>query len=1291
MHRSGILLFFFLLTLSTLHATHIVGGEMNYTCLGNNEYEITLTIFRDCYNGAPGAFFDDPASIGIFHGQTNALINEVLIPFDPDLNDTLDPILSSECFVAPPDVCVHTTTYTTIVNLSPQIGGYTLAYQRCCRNMTITNIVDPLGTGATYSVYISETALLECNSNPKFNTWPPIYICVNEPISFDQSAYDIDGDSIVYTLCTPLDGAIPADPMPQPPYNPPYNPITWIDPPYNVSNMLNGSTGGVPLSINPQTGLLTGLPNTIGQFVVGICVDEYRNGALISTTRRDFQYNVGECGQTISSFFAPEIQCGDLNVAFENLSVNADEYLWDFNDPGNPGATSTLIDPVYTFSDTGAYTIMLIAEPGNVCADTFYQSITLLPNTITPAFDYEIQECVDSIVIVLTDLSTDTLSTLVGWAWEIGGQFASNEQNPVIVLFENQNALLNLTVTAANGCKQETAQWIPAFLIEEEIADTLIVCQGDSIPLNPQFDPNLDYVWSPAATLSDPVAPNPWASPEVTTLYSVTLTNFTGCTAEKAVFVYVPEPLTLDLPADTTLCDPLLTLTAETNTGTEFYWAEDPDFDVLIGLEPSIGVEPLGTVTYYVMVRDASGCAIMGEVTITGNGVNILVDSTEFICLGDTLSITVANTDPADQVTYLWSPDSLILSGQGSSQLLVSPQEGGGYQFYLESANQWDCSRIDTIPIDVIDTTDLQTGFAFQQCNGFAIQFDYSGPNASIIEWNFGDPTAPGTGAAGPSSYYIYPDTGWYTVLITLPAEVACPDTAFFPIYVGNPGIELAFDWTFPVCSDSVVVQFNNLSTNNQGVFTSQQWFFSNGQSSEDSMPEVAVYTSQSIEAQLIMESSDGCVDTLVQSLEVQLLDPSLPDTVIVCFQEALEINPDYNPDWVYQWSPPEGLSGVDEANPLAGPDQTTTYSVTITDPNGPDTCSVVRAVTVVVPPPFDWQATGDTIVCEPWVTLETQSDAAVSVAWSQTPDFSILLGTDDTFSLMPGRPSTVYVQAVDAFGCVLTDTILAGNYDVALAVPPIFTICVGDSLLINVLNLYPDDILSFYWEPMAGILSGQGTATPLVSPLTTTTYTYLATNQYGCQDTGQVLVNIFDFVPPLQALADPDTIVAGQSSQLLALTGPDNPDPSLQYIWTPTGSLSDAGIFNPVATPTETTLYEVLIITPDGCSNRETVLVVVIEPTCEEPFLFIPSGFSPNGDGKNELFRVRGNFIDEVYLAVYDRWGEKVFETEDVNGGWNGTYQGKLLPPDVYGYYLRVLCFGGDEFIRKGNITLIR
>ncbi len=327
-------------------ATHIVGGEMTYTCLGNNQYQVQLTIFRDCYYGVP--WFDSPASIGVFTSN-NMLFTQALVPLNPILNDTLNPTLGSECFVAPPDVCVHTTTYTTTITLPYLPGGYHLVYQRCCRNNTISNIVGPSDTGATYSIEISGQALLECNNSPIFNNWPPLYLCVNQPFEIDQSAVDPDGDSLVYVLCNPLRGATPNNPMPQPPNAPPYLPVQWINPPYNTNNMLNGLPGGVPMTIDPVTGLLTGTPNTIGQFVIGICVEEYRNGVLIGVKRRDYQVNVGVCSIATAAFFAPEIICDSYQVTLANQSQSANSFLWHFDDPANPGATSTLVNPTYTY------------------------------------------------------------------------------------------------------------------------------------------------------------------------------------------------------------------------------------------------------------------------------------------------------------------------------------------------------------------------------------------------------------------------------------------------------------------------------------------------------------------------------------------------------------------------------------------------------------------------------------------------------------------------------------------------------------------------------------------------------------------------------------------------------------------------------------------------------------------------------------------------------------------------------------------------------------------------------
>lgn len=615
-------IFFVLLLLmvgaAELKATHIVGGEMRYRCLGNNEYEITLVIFRDCFYGNPQAWFDDPASIGVFN-SSNILLRQILVA--PMGNDTLQPVLNNECFVAPPSVCVHTTTYRDTVNLEPISGGYTLAYQRCCRNQTIANIVNPLATGATYSVTISETALQQCNNSPQFNQWPPIYICAGEPINFDQSARDIDGDSIVYRLCEPLQGANQAIPMPQPPNPPPYLPVTWVSPPYGVANMLNGTPGDPPLAIDYQTGLLTGLPNTVGQFVVGICVEEYRNGQLIGTMRRDFQYNVGLCGQATSAFFAPEIQCGNLFVLFQNQSNNATEYLWRFNDPAQPDAFSTNINAAFNFSDTGTYQIMLIANPGTVCADTAERSIRLLPNSLFPGFDVQFGPCSDSITLNVTDQSFDTLSTIIRRSWRLmpGGQ-SSTAINPQFVIRDDGVYTLELTVEAENGCVQTSAQSFPIILLNLEAPDSVAICRGDTATLRVPggTGQNLSFSWSPEQNIvSGASAAEVRVAPLNTTIYTVVVENILGCRQTFQVPVIVSENLPVIIATaepDTIAPGETTRLEATFNPGYRYEWTPDPSLSRTDIHNPT--ATPVQSTTYRVTATDEAGCSTTALVTV---------------------------------------------------------------------------------------------------------------------------------------------------------------------------------------------------------------------------------------------------------------------------------------------------------------------------------------------------------------------------------------------------------------------------------------------------------------------------------------------------------------------------------------------------------------------------------------------------------------------------------------------------------------------------------------------------
>lgn len=600
------------------NATHIVGGEMTYSCLGNNQYLVKLTIFRDCFYGSPAAWFDDPASIGVFDANNNFLFQQ-LVDWDPVLNDTLDPELENECFTVPPDVCVHTTYYSTIITLPYLSGGYQLVYQRCCRNQTIVNLVEPLDVGATYSINISDQALLECNSSPQFNNWPPLFLCVNQPFSIDQSAVDPDGDSLVYRLCNPLSGADPGNPMPQPPNPPPFDTVPWLGN-FGIDDMLNAGMGGSPMTIDPHTGLLTGTPLINGQFVIGICVEEYRNGVLIGVSRRDYQVNVGDCGEVTSSFFAPEVICKGLSVNFQNLSSNADNFLWYFDWP-NGSATSTEKNPQFTYPDTGLYTVMLIAEPNAFCTDTFFAQVHLLPHSLFADFELEQAACVDSLTLQITDSSLDTLSNISSYNWQLSlgsDTLHSDEKNPVFTLNEEGLATLTLVVTSGNGCTDTLAQEFEVtFLNDPNLEDSVTVCYATGgVHLNPGGQPaNASWNWQPANSLDDPSSPNPLATPDSTTTYSVLITDAQGyCQIEKEVTVIVSPFVEVSPLTDTILKGQSVQLMATYNPTYTYHWTPATGLD-----NPEIHnpvASPTETTVYMLTVTDTNGCVATRSVTI---------------------------------------------------------------------------------------------------------------------------------------------------------------------------------------------------------------------------------------------------------------------------------------------------------------------------------------------------------------------------------------------------------------------------------------------------------------------------------------------------------------------------------------------------------------------------------------------------------------------------------------------------------------------------------------------------
>ena len=434
---------------------------MFYKCTGGNNYLITLKMYRDCFS-IGGAPFDDFAAIGIFDVNGN-LVFTVNPPFTG--SNKLPVTLNSLCFNPPTDVCVEEAIYTVNVNLPPLDGGYIIAYQRCCRNTTIVNINDVDNTGSTYSAQIPDKSIA-CNSSPYFNKFPPIFLCANDPLTFDHSATDPDGDSLAYELCDPFMGGSSRDPFikPNPPSTPPYGFVTF-NPPYSGSYPISSSPA---IHIDPRTGLLTLRPNLIGQYVVAVCVKEFRKGKLLSTNKRDFQFNVVNCpNMVISSVPDQQIFCFGYKVDFLNSSINSVFYHWDFGDTKTSNDTSNIATPTYTYSDSGTYKVTLICNPGTDCADTGSTTFFIYP-LLNPDFDLPPGQCITGNSFNFAAGGTfDGKTTKFIWDFGAGTPGASNLKNPNNIVFSAPGTYPITLTMIENGCTKAHTASIVVFRIPE--------------------------------------------------------------------------------------------------------------------------------------------------------------------------------------------------------------------------------------------------------------------------------------------------------------------------------------------------------------------------------------------------------------------------------------------------------------------------------------------------------------------------------------------------------------------------------------------------------------------------------------------------------------------------------------------------------------------------------------------------------------------------------------------------------------------------------------------------------
>ena len=538
----------------TTFASHIVGGEFTYKCVGVNRYQFSLNLYRDCLppsqgGGNPNALADDdPAYITIFRGNSFYRVDSI----GADSNIIVPPNFSNSCINNPPATCISKLTFNYTITLPDDIATYTIMCQRCCRNGSINNILNPGNTGATYFCTIPPSPVV-CNTSADYLNYPPQIICINNPFVYDHSAFDADGDSLSYELCDAYRGGNPDNPKPKIVGGglPSLSAVSYLSP----LNGINPMGGNPVIKINPVTGVITGTPNLIGRFVVNVCCNEWRNGVIINTVRREFQFVVTNCSKAVVANipqFSEEqntyiVSCKSKSVYFVNTSTGGFKYNWDFGVDGITTDTSTLFEPTFTYPDTGTYLIKLVVNQGSTCPDSITRIVKVYPDFKTD-FDFKGLLCPD-VPISFSDKSTSTYLPINFWQWNFDDGTTSTEQDPIHV-YSNLGKMYNVTLISGNkyGCRDTAIKRLDIPYVNVFAGNDTVIVKNTAIQFNGSGAQN--YSWSPSTNLDNPFVYNPNATYTDTGKYSYLLQGITsnGCVGYDSINIIVSSGPYLQIP-----------------------------------------------------------------------------------------------------------------------------------------------------------------------------------------------------------------------------------------------------------------------------------------------------------------------------------------------------------------------------------------------------------------------------------------------------------------------------------------------------------------------------------------------------------------------------------------------------------------------------------------------------------------------------------------------------------------------------------------------------------------------
>jgi gliding motility-associated-like protein len=763
-------------------AAHIIGGEMRYEYVGpgtapnSKIFRIYLLLFKGDATGPNVAPLEPSYVVGIYNNDGNIKFPGTAVNSNWTISRVEPPGIIAVPIVFPP--CIQNApvlnytyaTYSMLVELPNSVNGYTIVFQTCCRINGIQNVGNSVGS--TYMCSIPGTAQIgtDGDSSPKFSV-PVNVICNNAPFFLNFSAEETDpNDSLVYRLCDAFNGGGATGGTFTDPAPPPYGFVSY-NPPYTGANPF-----GTGATINPQTGVITGMAPGFGKYVVSVCVDVYRAGIRITTQRKDLIVQVSDCDIVDANPRPDYVTCDGFNVQFDPaLTSGASTYFWNFGDPTTLADTSLLPNPSYTYTDTGIYTITFIINGGTSCVDTAIRRIGVYPGFF-PGF-VATGSCFTN-PYSFQDTSNTQFGVVNSWSWNFGNLATladtSHIQSPTYTYPSPGIRTVQLIVTNSKGCIDTALVDVNVLdkpLITMDFTDTLI-CIPDAVTLGAVGSGT--FSWTPLVNIVNPNTANPTVNPTVDTWYIAHM-NDNGCLNEDSVLVRVVPNVSINVMPDTTIClTDAVTINAVSD-GLSFSWTNGSTLN-----DPNI-LNPVATPTQasttYILTATIGSCSSTDQVIIATVPYPVAdAGPPQTICYNTSAQLNASH----DGTRFFWTPTTYLDNPNILNPVTTPPRT----TMYILTVNDdvSGCPKpsFDTVIVTVRPRIHPFAGRDTTVIVSQPLQFNATG--GTSYQW------IPGSYLNNPNIHNpvgIYPadiDSIRYKLLVS---DIAgCADSAFVTVYV---------------------------------------------------------------------------------------------------------------------------------------------------------------------------------------------------------------------------------------------------------------------------------------------------------------------------------------------------------------------------------------------------------------------------------------------------------------------------------------------------------------------------